>query len=123
MILNNIDPNRLYGSVLYLGLGTCFIPSLQTDKVTTTHILELKQEVIDYNTVPHKVIKGDAYTYIPEQFYDFIFIDIFYHRTNKENMESLIDRYIPYLNPNGKILYLHTVCREVDKEKYKDILF
>jgi hypothetical protein len=120
-VLNKIEPNRLSGSVLYLGMGTCYIPSLQSDKVTTTHILELEQEVIDYNkdiNPSWKVIKCDAYTYEPEQKYDFIFIDIFYHRTTKEIMECLIDRYLDALNVDGKIFYLHTVCKEVDKSKY-----
>ena len=36
---NKIDPSILFGSILYLGMGTCFIPRLQSDKVIDTDII------------------------------------------------------------------------------------
>jgi hypothetical protein len=123
---NKIDPNSLSGSILYLGMGTCFIPRLQGSAVTTTHILEIDDEMIRYNENIIKsdwlVIKGDAFIYEPSIKYDLIFIDIFYQKVNREVMESLIERYSDYLTPMGKIFYLHTVCRAVDRDKYNDVL-
>lgn len=124
--VNRIDPNKLFGSILYLGMGTCYIPRLQSDNVIKTTIIEIDDDVIDYNKDivenSWKVIKADVYYYEPKLLYDFIFIDIFYQKTEKDIMEALIDKYIPFLKENGKIFYLDSVCREVDKKKYKDFL-
>jgi hypothetical protein len=123
--INKIDPSILFGSILYLGMGTCFIPRLQSDKVIDTDIIEIDENMIEYNkNITHKwnVIKADVYEYETIKKYDFIFIDIFYKKINKDIMEGLIDRYNPFLKEGGKIFYLNSVCRDLDKEKYKDFL-
>lgn len=122
---NKIDPSILFGSILYLGMGTCFIPRLQSKNVIDTDIVEIDENMIDYNkniSNNWNVIKADVYKYETIKKYDFIFIDIFYKKTTKDIMEGLIDRYIPFLKEGGKIFYLNSVCRDLDKEKYKDVL-
>jgi spermidine synthase len=122
---NKIDPSILFGSILYLGMGTCFIPRLQSDKVIDTDIIEIDENMIEYNkNITHKwnVIKDDVYEYETIKKYDFIFIDIFYKKVEREIMEYLIEKYIKNLKSDGKIFYLNSVCRDVDKEKYKDVL-
>jgi len=122
---NKIDPSILFGSILYLGMGTCFIPRLQSKNVIDTDIVEIDENMIDYNkniSNNWNVIKADVYKYETIKKYDFIFIDIFYTKINKDIMEGLIDRYIPFLKEGGKIFYLDSVCKSVDKEKYKDFL-
>jgi hypothetical protein len=37
-------------------------------------------------------------------------------------MEYLIEKYIKNLKSDGKIFYLKSVCKELDREKYKHIL-
>lgn len=124
--INRIDPNKLFGSVLYLGMGTCYIPRLQSDNVIKSTIVEIDDDVIEYNKDIIKdsweIIKADVYDYEPEFLYDFIFIDIFYHTTEKDNMEGLIYKYINFLKESGKIFYLDSVCKKVNKKKYKDFL-
>jgi hypothetical protein len=122
---NKIDPSILFGSILYLGMGTCFIPRLQSDKVIDTDIVEIDENMIEYNkNITHKwnVIKADVYEYETIKKYDFIFIDIFYKKVEREIMEYLIEKYIKNLKSDGKIFYLKSVCKELDREKYKHIL-
>jgi spermidine synthase len=78
---NKIDPSILFGSILYLGMGTCFIPRLQSKNVIDTDIVEIDENMIDYNkniSNNWNVIKADVYKYETIKKYDFIFIDIFY---------------------------------------------
>jgi hypothetical protein len=115
--INKIEPHTLWGSVLYLGMGSSLIPRLQSDKVTKTIIVEIDEGTIQYNKdnnllQPEWVIYlDDVFTFKPLDSYDFIFIDIFYHSTTKSVMEGLIDRYKPYLNDGGKIFYLQSVVK------------
>jgi hypothetical protein len=106
-------------------MGTCFIPRLQSDKVIDTDIIEIDENMIEYNkNITHKwnVIKADVYEYETIKKYDFIFIDIFYKKVEREIMEYLIEKYIKNLKSDGKIFYLKSVCKELDREKYKHIL-
>lgn len=115
--VNKIEPDKLWGSILYLGMGNSFIPRLQSDNVIKTTILEIEDYVIEYNKKNDLlkkdwiIIKGDAYTYKTNEKFDFIFIDIFYEEIDSITMNSLIRKYKEYLNYGGKILYLKSVVR------------
>jgi hypothetical protein len=114
---NKIEPQNLRGSVLYLGMGSSLIPRLQSENVTKTTIVEIDKGTIDFNINNHLlqndwiIIEADAYTYEPNELYDFIFIDIFYHSTTKETMNGLIERYSKYLKECGEVFYLRSVVK------------
>lgn len=115
--INKIEPHKLWGSVLYLGMGTSLIPRLQSDKVLKTTIVEIDKDTIDFN-IKNQLIKegwiiieADAYKYETNELYDFIFIDIFYHSIDKDIMNLLIEKYRHFLTKEGTILYLQSVVK------------
>ena len=117
LINNKIEPQSLRGSVLYLGMGSSLIPRLQSENVIKTTIVEIDKNTINFNINNHLlqndwiIIEADAYTYEPNELYDFIFIDIFYQSTTKEIMNNLIERYSKYLKEGGEVFYLRSVVK------------
>ena len=111
--LNNIHPEEWYGSVLYLGMGRCYNPLKQSDKVTKTTIVEIDQRTIDYNADVIKpewnIICEDVYKFEPTEKYDFIFVDIWYQQVESNVVDELIGKYTKYISENGTILYLKTI--------------
>ena len=111
--LNNIHPEEWYGSVLYLGMGRCYNPLKQSDKITKTTIIEIDQRTIDYNADVIKpewnIICEDVYNFEPTEKYDFIFVDIWYQQVEGHIVDELIKKYEKYLSENGNILYLKTI--------------
>lgn len=115
--INNIDPSSFYGDVLYLGLGDAFLPKMQSKNVLTTTIVEINENLINrkkklVETKEWKIIKEDAYIYVPEKKYDLIFIDIWYQVQEKETVFGLIERYTPFIKDTGKIMYLNTIIKK-----------
>lgn len=112
-IQNNIHPEEWYGSVLYLGMGSCYAPYKQSDKVTRTTIVEIDQRTIDFNKdniKPDWVITcNDALIFEPTEKYDFIFIDIWYNKVDPQVVDDLVDRYKKHLTDNGQVLYLRSI--------------
>lgn len=113
VVRNNIHPEEWYGSVLYLGMGMCYNPLKQSDKITKTTIVEIDQRTIDFNKDKIKpewiVICDDVYNFEPTEKYDFIFVDIWWQRIEAEVVDSLVERYKSYLTENGQIFYLKTI--------------
>jgi spermidine synthase len=113
VVRNNIHPEEWYGSVLYLGMGTCYNPLKQSNKVTKTTIVEIDQRTIDYNKDILKpewnIICKDAYEFEPMEKYDFIFVDIWYQQVEGHIVDSLIEKYKKHLSKKGQILYLRTI--------------
>lgn len=118
VLSNDIHPEDWYGSVLYLGMGSCYNPLKQSDKVTRTTIVEIDQRTIDYNKDRDRlkpewtVICDDAFTFEPAEKYDFIFVDIWYSRLEDHQIvDNLVKRYRKYLTKDGQVLYLKTIKR------------
>jgi hypothetical protein len=113
VVRNNIHPEEWYGSVLYLGMGRCYNPLKQSDKVTKTTIVEIDQRTIDYNVDIIKpewnIICEDVYKFKPTEKYDFIFVDIWYEQVESEVVDNLVEQYREYLTENGQIIYLRTI--------------
>ena len=111
--INGINPKEWYGSVLYLGMGMCYNPLKQSDKVTKTTIVEIDQRTIDYQKAKTKaewiVICDDVYNFEPIEKYDFIFVDIWYEQVEAEVVDDIVEKYKQYLTENGHILYLKTI--------------
>jgi hypothetical protein len=113
--LNDLHPENWFGSVLYLGMGACYIPRIQSHNVTKTTIVEIDQRTIDHNQFRIKpewvIVCEDAYKFEPTEQYDFIFVDIWYHATPINVIDELVDRYRRYLKDNGEIISLQTIRR------------
>jgi len=111
--INNIHPEEWYGSILYLGMGMCYNPLKQSDRVTKTTIIEIDQRTIDFNKEVIKpewiIICDDVYIFEPIEKYDFIFVDIWWEQVESRIVDSLIERYKKYLNEDGQIKYLRTI--------------
>lgn len=113
---NNVDSRHFYGSVLYLGMGSCFLPRHQSTEVTKTVIVELDLEVIQYNKQSNNlnkdwvVISKDAYKYTPDELFDFIVVDIWYDVQENDIVQSLVNRYRPWTKSDGKTIWLLTVA-------------
>lgn len=111
--INGINPKEWYGSVLYLGMGMCYNPLKQSDKVTKTTIVEIDQRTIDYQKAKTKaewiVICDDVYNFEPTEKYDFIFVDIWYEQVESNIVDDIVEKYKKYLTENGQIFYLKTI--------------
>lgn len=111
--INNIHPEEWYGSVLYLGMGMCYNPLKQSDRVNRTTIVEIDQRTIDFNKEMIKpewiIICNDVYTFEPIEKYDFIFVDIWWEQVESYIVDNLIEKYKRYLNEDGQILHLKTI--------------
>lgn len=111
--MNSINPEEWYGSVLYLGMGMCYNPLKQSNKVTKTTIIEIDQRTIDFNKEVIKpewiVICDNVYRFEPIEKYDFIFVDIWWEQVESYIVENLIEKYRKHLNENGQIKYLRTI--------------
>lgn len=112
---NGVDSRKYSGSVLYIGMGSCFLPRTQSSLVVKTVIVEIDPSVISYNLTENNlcstwtVVQYDAWQYQPEDLFDIIVVDIWYGQESRQTVTTLCDRYRPYLAPNGKIDYLSTV--------------
>jgi 16S rRNA A1518/A1519 N6-dimethyltransferase RsmA/KsgA/DIM1 with predicted DNA glycosylase/AP lyase activity len=110
---NNIRPEEFFGDVLYVGMGTCYLPKLQTDKVLSTTIIEIDQEIINYNqnTVEKNwnIIHCSADEFETENKYDIIMLDIWYRKTAQAEVFSLVEKYKTFLKPGGEVLYLKSI--------------
>jgi hypothetical protein len=100
---------NLTGDVLCLGLGLGFIGNTFQDFTDSFTYVEININDI-YLLEPYLeycgFINGDAYTFEPLKNYDFIVIDIFETlQEQQQNLQTLIDRYTPYLNEGGQIVY------------------
>jgi spermidine synthase len=116
VVRNGIFPEEWYGSVLYLGMGMCYNPLKQSDKVTKTTIVEIDKRTIDFNKDKIKsewvIICDDAFSFEPLEKYDFIFIDIWWQQVEAKIVDDIIERYKKYLTENGQILYLKTIKKK-----------
>lgn len=114
---NSLDSREFRGQVLYLGMGSCFLPRHQSDAVTQTVIVELNPVVVEHNRKTNNldtnwtIVIADAYQYTPDGQFDIIVADIWYDVQCESVINQLIDRYKPWLAPAGQIVNLRTVVR------------
>lgn len=112
---NHIYPEHLSGDVLYVGMGTCYLMKEQSSEITSTTILEIDPEIIDFNIdntqEGWQIVHEDAYTFETQSKYDIIVLDIWYHPTPAEEILSLVNKYNNFLKQDGKVLYLKTLIK------------
>jgi predicted RNA methylase len=116
-LTNEIKPEDFYGDVLYLGMGSCFLPKRQTDNVLSTTIIEIDQSIIESNKAitnskQWMVVNADVYDYQPDKTYDVIVVDIWFEVQSQTTVMELVNKYKKYLKKDGKIMHLKTIVRE-----------
>ena len=114
-----------YDSVLVVGLGFGLIPNelYTNNKCSIIDILEISQEVIDYNAYSGhlsediKIIKGDVFTYDTDDMYDLIIVDTVWkvEDINEDKYETLVSRYYKNLNTGGA-LYVPVINKWIIKD-------
>jgi len=106
---HNVDINKLKGDVLYLGMGTAYCARHQPNLVTSTTFVELDKEVIkaSHKNKDWVVHNEDIYRFKTDKKFDYIFINIFYQWTPKEELQELINKYSSNLKTKGEFLYLN----------------
>jgi predicted RNA methylase len=117
---NNIDPKYFKGEVLHVGMGTCYLPLLQTSKATHTTIVEIDPDIIQYNKDKIKnnwtIIQEDAYNFFSTLKYDIIMLDIWYRPVEQVKVFNLVEKYKNFLKPTGKVLYLKGLIKPIKNE-------
>jgi len=110
---SDIDVNKFYGDVLYIGMGNAYGPRNQSSNVKTTTIIEKFPDIVEKYNIPSKnwnIIIDDAYTVnLNDSKYDIIFIDIFAWFIEKEEFLHIWSKYSMYLKENGIIHYIKTI--------------
>ena len=97
---SDIYPKKMYGDVLWVGMGDAYGPRNQSENVTSTTILEK-----DWN-----IIEGCAYSYdFKDQKFDFIILDIWAHLIYASELKSLMEKYTKHLKKEGIILHIKTL--------------
>lgn len=102
-----------YDSVLVVGLGFGLIPQelSQIDNCSKIDVLEISQEIIDYNnTSGHldsniNLIQGDIHTYTTSEMYDLIIIDTIWsaNEMTEEQWANIVTNLSSSLNIGGVI--------------------
>lgn len=106
---NGIDAKVFKGKVLVLGLGNAhIIKQIQCDYLK---IVEIDKNVISEFGNGYDVDHADAFDYVTEEKYDFIFIDIWYKQVEHTLVNSLIDKYKINLKEGGQIVYLPLIIK------------
>jgi len=109
-ISNTNIVNEARGKVLIAGLGIGLIiqAMLEKEEVTEILVIEKYQDVIDlvkpkFNNPKLKIVCADIFKYIPASKYDIIYFDIWpiINTENLEEIETLENKYTPFLNENG----------------------
>jgi predicted O-methyltransferase YrrM len=109
-IYSNIPIQEFKGSVMYVGMGSAWVPRQQPSNVYRTLIIEKDKEIIDkYSHLlkpDWEVVNEDAWMFYTEEKFDFIFIDIWNNLVLDKYMVIIESLYSKYLRPGGKILFL-----------------
>ena len=122
-IYKRVDYSQIIGDVLYLGMGSMWVPRNQGNRVKSTTIIEKYQKIIDrFSSLANtewEILKGDIYKYIPNKTYDVIFADIFIIPFTYAESIEIINLYKEYLKPGGKIIFLEKLLDKTTLPKNK----
>lgn len=102
--------NEAHGNVLTTGLGLGIVLTMAKDcpRIKSIEVLEKNQDVIDLVSPffpDTKVIQGDAWEYVPDKVYDYIWHDFDSGILNLEGQEKIMKRYEPYARQQNCWLY------------------
>jgi len=109
-VYSDVPIQEFKGSVMYVGMGSAWVPRNQPPSVYRTLIIEKDKKIIDkfsYLLKPEwEVVNEDAWLFHTEEKFDFIFIDIWNSVILDKYMIMIESLYSNYLKPGGKILFL-----------------
>lgn len=110
---SDIYPQKMYGDVLWVGMGDAYGPRNQSENVKSTTILENDDNIIEKFNIPEKkwnIIEGCAYSYdFKDQKFDFIILDIWAHLIYGNELKLLKEKYEKHLKKEGIILHIKTL--------------
>jgi len=105
-----IEPAYFKGAVLYLGLGSAYLPRHQGTGVTSTTIVEKDPELVEYfsNLIAPdwEVIIESAEAWKTRRKFNHIVIDFFENITPKKDLEEIKAKYKPRLKSGGSFEYV-----------------
>jgi len=126
-VYSEVAIDEFYGDVLYLGMGPLWIPRHQTDKVTSTTIIENDKNIINKFSIflkpDWKLIEADAWEYKPTQKYDIIYADIWHRVINYDELNMMFDKYKNYLKSTGRFQCLEHLIRKSSIPAGKTLVF
>lgn len=99
-----------FDSILVGGLGLGVIPYVCQD-FAQVDVVENNQDIINITSqLNHlgenvNIINDDIFTFEPTKTYDIIVMDIWYEQIQEETTETIISKYLPFVNEGG-FLYL-----------------
>ena len=112
----DIPMKEFYGSVLYIGMGSAWVPRNQSDSVNQTTIVEIDPNIVqrygDLIKPEWKIIIDDAWRFNTYEKFDFIFIDIWDSMVPIKYIEMIRKKYSNFLNPGGRIIFLEKVIKK-----------
>ena len=112
-VYKDVPINEFKGSVLYVGMGSAWVPRIQPKAVKRTVIVEIDQDIIDryfHKLNPDwEIIRFDAWKFHTEDRFDFIFIDIWDSIILDKYMKIIENKYSNFLNPEGKVVFLESI--------------
>lgn len=115
-IYEKIPMDLFYGSVLYVGMGSAWVPRNQSKEVIKTTIIENSVEIInryrDLVDPAWNIIQEDAWRFWTDERFDFIFIDIWDSSTPVKYIEMIRSKYVKLLKVNGEILFLDSIIKK-----------
>ena len=126
-VYSDVDIEEFYGDVLYLGMGSLWIPRQQTDKVTSTTIIENDLNIVNEfsNNLKSEwnLIIADAWEYTPTQKFDVIYADIWHRIIDYQDVQDMFCRYKKYLKTNGQMRCLERLVRKTSIPLGKKLIF
>ena len=110
---SDIYPKKMYGDVLWVGMGDAYGPRNQSENVKSTTIIENDDDIIQKFNIPEKkwnIIEACAYKHdFKDKKFDFIVLDIWAHLIYARELESLKEKYKKHLKKEGILLHIKTL--------------
>lgn len=112
-VYNEIPVNKFKGNVLYLGMGSLWVPRLQGENVKRTVIIEKDINIIEkykkYVKEDWVIINQDVYDFKTDEVFDFIFADIWDSKTRLSDVLNLKKQYLLNLKNDDSFIYLKKI--------------
>ena len=107
--MNEIEPEKFKGDILYVGMGNRHLEKSHTSDVTSATYIEIDENIISEFGEGAKVIKGDAFEVELDEKFDIIFLDIWEKSEKESELIRLQDKFKDNLKEGGKFLHLKSV--------------
>ena len=120
--MNEIEPEKFKGDILYVGMGNRFLEKSHTSDVTSFTYIEIDEDIISEFGEGAKVIKGDAFEVELKEKFDIIFLDIWERSEKESELIRLKNKFKDNLKEGGKFLHLKSVFAADIKKNSRGLL-